>query len=98
MSEATISAETAIGISFMNSPIVPPIIIEGKKAKIVVMDATKTGSAISFVPTIAASFGFSPSSSFCCIFSATTMASSTTIPRATKTPISETIFMVYPKK
>ncbi len=77
---------------------VPPIIIEGKKAKIVVIDATKTGRAISLVPTTAASLGLNPSSSFCCMFSATTIASSTTIPRATKTPISDTIFMVYPKK
>ena len=92
--EATTKAETAIGISFITSPIVPLIINIGKNEKSVVKEAIVTGFTISFAPKIAASLGGNPSSICCCIFSLTTIASSTTIPIAIKTPTREIIFIV----
>ena len=49
-------------------------------ASVIVMDTI--GTKISFMPTIAASTGFSPSSMWRWMFSSTTMASSTTRPMA----------------
>ena len=94
MSDAKTSTETAIGISFMTSPIVPDIISAGMKAKSVVKEAMVTGLNISLAPWTAASLGSIPSSICCWIFSETTMASSTMIPKAISTPISEIILMV----
>ena len=80
----------------MTSPIVPLIIRAGIKAKSVVSEAIVTGLNISFAPTIAASLGSNPASICCCIFSLTTMASSTIIPSAINTPIKEIMLIEYP--
>ena len=97
MSDAKTSTATAIGISFMTSPMVPDNMSAGIKANRVVSEAIVTGLNISFAPTTAASLGGIPSSICCCIFSLTTMASSTMIPRAISTPMSEIILIVYPE-
>ncbi len=55
MRDATSKAETAIGMSFINSPIVPLIIKIGINEKRVVTEAMMTGFATSLLPLSAAS-------------------------------------------
>ena len=84
------------GIIFINIPISPLSKSIGKKAKTVVSVAAKTAGNISAAPTIAASLLSIPSSMCLYMFSATTIASSTSIPRAIKAPRSESILILSP--
>ncbi len=81
-----------IGNTLINTPISPDMMRSGKKANIVVEVAVRTAGNISVAPFIAASFGGSPLSRCLYIFSATTIASSTSIPRAIRAPNKESIF------
>ncbi len=88
--------EIMTGNTFMNIPISPLSMRSGRKANTVVKVAVSTAGNISKEPSIAASLGDLPISICLKIFSATTMASSTSIPSAINAPKRVSILRLYP--
>ena len=90
------TATTTRGIATIISPIIPEIIITGRKAAIVVKLAETTGTIMYFAPSTAASAGPRPEDRFTNACSPTTIASSTTIPIIIIMANKLTMFIVWP--
>src|SRR5690349_18105784 len=83
------------GKKYINSPIIPGQNNKGKKGANVVKVPDNTGKNTSPVATLAAcTIGTLPLSKIRCVFSITTIASSTTIPSPSKKENNTIMFMV----
>ncbi len=79
---------STVGSTRMMSPMGPPMSSRGMKAARVVSEEVTTGTHMRRAPETAASMGVLPPAKWVAASSPTTMASSTTIPRAMMKPIS----------
>ncbi|CCZ98760.1 unknown [Alistipes sp. CAG:157] len=77
-------------------PDMPDTSVSGRNTATTVSVVTMTDSHTSLVPYMAASLAEEPFSMWVVIFSSTTMASSTTIPMAMESELSEMMLMVPP--
>ena len=82
MPEMITAPESVKANSWNSAPVRPPVKPSGASTAARVSVIAITGPVISFMPTIAASIGDSPSSMWRWMFSTTTIASSTTRPIA----------------
>ena len=88
---------TTSGITSINFPRVPEILSIGRNAAIILNVNATIGQKTSLAPIFDAAIGSIPFSICLYVFSVTMIASSTTIPKATRNANNETIFIVKPK-
>ena len=95
----TVSAAATVTANSRNSrPVVSVRKVSGRNTATDDTVAATTAKEISAMPRRAASIGGAPSSTQRVMFSSTTIASSTTRPIASVTPISVSVLIVKPKK